>query len=161
MTLARTARLAALAVLLALAAAGCGSAAATPSATSDCEHWCGNATAAVVFEGQTSTVSGGGCYDAGSAGIDVRIGDWQGEGVGDFLQLTGYRPGGPTQGPTVAPTDDSGNPELPPAVVGSVGGMPFDLGPDAIVTFENATSGKFSGSDVNGYGDVTGTFTCG
>ncbi len=159
MTNLRVARWIVLGAVISLCAAACGSAAATPTSGSDCQHWCGSASASVTLAGKTATISGGGCFDGGAAGIDVRIGDWQ-NGVGDFLQLSGYRPGGPTAAPTVQPTDDSGNPEVTPRAIGSVSGTPF-ISDDAAVTFTSATSGKFQGTDVNGYGPVTGTFTCG
>jgi hypothetical protein len=147
-------------VAIALLAAGCGSAAA-PTPGFDCGHWCGNASATVTYAGQTSTISGGGCYDGGSAGIDVRIGDWQGEGTGDFLMLEGYRPGGPTPNPTVGATDDAGNPIPSATVTGNVAGTPFTLDTNGAVVFTSATAGTFSGDDVNGNGAVSGTFNCG
>lgn len=156
-------RLAALISIAALAAslAACGSSAppvATPNG--DCGHWCGHASASVTFVGQTTTISGGGCYDGGAEGMDVRIGDWQGEGAGDYLMLIGYRPGEPTPAPTATPTDDEDE-GLTPPVSGSVGGVPFILDNTATVTFTSANAGTFSGDDVNGYGPVKGSFTCG
>jgi hypothetical protein len=159
MSLARSARLAILAAAVSFAAVGCASAAPTPSF--DCGHWCGNASATVTYGGQSGRIDGGGCYNAGSAGIDVRIGDWQGEGTGDFLMLEGYAPGGPTPAPTVAATDDSGNPVPTATVTGSFAGTPFTVVTNSAVKFTSATGGTFSGTDVNGNGPVSGAFTCG
>jgi hypothetical protein len=159
MTALRTGRLAALVALISLFGAACGSAATTPVPTTDCQHWCGTASASVTFAGQTATISGGGCYDQGSEGIDVRIGDWQGEGVGDYVQLSGYRPGGPTPGPTATSSDGSGDAGASPQAAGNVGGTPFTSF-DAVVTFTSDQGGTFSGTDVNGLGPVSGTFTC-
>jgi hypothetical protein len=160
-------RLAVFSIAFSLVAAACGSSAATPTTAVDigpgCDHWCGNATANVTFAGSSETISGGGCYDTGADGIDVRIGDWQGTtGIDDYLMLLGWLPGGATPGPATAPpgpveTDVPASPD----VAGSVYGTPFILGPDAVVTFTSATSGTFSGTDVNGSGQVTGSFTCG
>jgi hypothetical protein len=144
---------------LAAGLAACSSAGPTP--TTDCGDYCGDASATVSFLGNKATISGGGCQDKGAAGIEVRIGDWQAEGTGDFLILTGYLAGGPTPQPTPVPTDDSGLPLPSYPVAGSVGGVPFTLDQTAVVTFASATSGTFSGDDVNGYGPVSGTFTCG
>jgi hypothetical protein len=152
------ARLAATAVL-SMGLAACSSSLATP--TSDCGDYCGNASARVTFVGNTTTISGGGCHDNGAAGIEVRIGDWQAEGAGDFLIVTGYPAGGSTPAPTAVATDDSGLPIPSYPVAGSVGGIPFTLDESAVVTFTSATAGTFSGEDVNGYGPVTATFTCG
>ena len=144
--------------VLSIAVSGCASAGGA-SPTSGCDHWCGNASARVTFLGQTTTISGGGCYDSGAAGMDVRIGDWAGDGSGDYLMLSGYRPGTVPAATAIA-TDDAGNPQYTPAVAGSVGGTPFTLDDHAQVTFNSASTGTFSGTDVNGFGDLTGTFSC-
>ena len=141
----------ALAAALAAGVTGC---APSSNAQSSCGDYCGNASGRVTFQGATTTISGGGCHDNGAAGTDVRIGDWQ-NGVGDYLWVTGYRPG---ETPPPQPSDAE---DQSPPVSGSVAGIPFVLGPDAVVTFTTPTSGTFSGEDVNGYGPVSGSFTCG
>ncbi len=147
------------ALALALAVVGCGSA-ATPSPTSGCEHWCGNASARVTLGGQTTPIQGGGCYDTGGGLMDVRIGDWQENSAGDFLAVTGNRAGLPSHAPTAVPTDSNGNPTADPPVQGSVGGVPFTLDYSATVLFTSVSTGTFSGNDLNGAGTVSGTFTC-
>jgi hypothetical protein len=149
----RLARPLVFAAALAACLAGCNSA---PGAQGSCGDYCGNASGRVTFQGATTTISGGGCHDNGSAGFDARIGDWQ-NGVGNYLWVTGYRPGGATPAPVGTSAED----QAPPPVSGSVSGTPFILGPDAIVTFTGAAAGTFSGEDVNGYGPVSGSFTCG
>jgi hypothetical protein len=149
---------AALAAIAALAvfALGLGTGGSTDSG---CDHWCGNGTATVTMSGVTTTISGGGCYDVGAAGVDVRFGDWQGlEGLSSYLMLVTYRAGGATAAatPTPAPSE-----HLSPNIIGSVNGKPFILGSDAVVALSADGQGSFSGTDVNGYGPVRGTFTCG
>jgi hypothetical protein len=162
----------ALALLAALVAvtSGCdsGSSPTAPSANGPgCDKWCGSGTATVTFVGATTKISGGGCYDGGSAGFDIRFGDWQGlSGTSSYLQLTAYRDGGPT--PTPAAT---ANPAAAPTATdhpsviasGSVGGDPFVLvaSSDTVVSFRADGTGSFSGNDVNGNGTVQGTFACG
>jgi hypothetical protein len=169
MTSGRTRRAAALLtalVALALLAAACvpGTAAA-PTVGGDCQFWCGNGTATVVFGGATTTISGGGCHDAGSAGYDIRFGGWQDTaGVSDWLGLTAYRAGGPTPAPAVtvnplAAPSASDHPS--PVGGGSVNGNQFVLAPGSRVIFNADGTGSFSGTDMNGAGGVTGTFTCG
>lgn len=157
----------ALVAALAVVAAGCdsGSAATGGPGDSGCDHWCGNGSATVTIDSTTTPVSGGGCYDGGSAGVDARFGDWGPNGIGDYLTLIAYRTGGPT--PTPAPTPSAppagptatGHPS--PTVSGSVNGSPFVLGPDTVVALGANGSGSFSGTDLNGSGLVKGTFTCG
>jgi hypothetical protein len=146
----------ALIVALAVVAIGLGSGTSTDSS---CDHWCGNGSATVTMAGVATTISGGGCYDLGAAGVDVRFGDWQSlQGLSGYLMITAYRAGGPTAAATPAanPSD-----HLSPTVQGSVNGTPFILGPDAGVTLNASGIGSFSGTDVNGYGAVKGTFICG
>ena len=164
----RTSRiLLALALGLALLVGGCGSSSnSTANVGGDsgsCEHWCGNGSARVTVGGVTATITGGGCYDTGAAGIDARFGDWGNTGVADYLTVNGYRAGGPT--PTPAPTT---NPLAAPTATGhlnvavdaSVAGQNFVLDTDAAVTFAPDGTGSFSGTDLNGAGKATGTFTC-
>ena len=95
----------ALALGLALLVGCCGSSSnsnANGGGGSNCEHWCGNCAALATVGGVTATITGGGCYDTGAAGIDARFGDWGNTGVADYLTVSGYRAGGPT--PTPAPT---------------------------------------------------------
>ena len=159
-----------LALVAALAvAAGCdsgSSAAAGATAEPGCDHWCGNGSATVTFLGATTTISGGGCYDGGSAGFDVRFGDWQGlNGASSYLQLTAYREGGatptpapPTANPSAAPTATE-HPTI--SVSGGVAGSTFVLESGTIVTLHADGSGSFSGTDIDGQGQVNGAFTCG
>jgi len=155
----------ALGVAVALVAAACGNATSTPDTTTNCEHWCGNGSARVTVAGTTAAVTGGGCYDAGPAGIDARFGDWGNNGVGDFVSVTGYRTGGPTPTPAPTSTNSSAQPGADAtdhpgvAVDGSVSGVPFVL-TTAQVTFAADGTGSFSGTDQNGSGDVSGTFSC-
>ena len=153
----RFARLAG-ALALALTISGC-STSGGASPTSGCDHWCGNGSARVVLAGQTTAIQGGGCYDTGGGVMDVRIGDWQENGSGNFLALTGSRPG-TAHAATPVPTDANGDPTADPPVQGSVGGVPFALDYNSTVTFTSVSTGTFSGNDLNGAGDVTGTFTC-
>ncbi|MGA3057052.1 MAG: hypothetical protein ABSE70_03275 [Candidatus Limnocylindrales bacterium] len=154
----------ALLLVAAVAVEGCGPGASEPGGSdgaNGCDKWCGSGSATVTFGGATQTISGGGCFDDGSAGIDVRFGDWQGitGGTGGFLMLTVYRPGGPT--PSAAPP--SGPPDTGPAVpivTGNVNGQPFVLGPGAVVSIAPDETGSFSGVDVNGLGPASGTFRC-
>jgi hypothetical protein len=157
----------ALALGLALVAGGCGSSSnPTTGGVADngtCEHWCGNGSARVTVGGVTATISGGGCYDAGAAGIDARFGDWGNAGIGDYVTVSGYRVGGPT--PTPAPTVaalavPSATGHLNVAVDANVAGQPVVLDTDATVTFAADGTGSFSGTDLNGSGKVSGTFNC-
>ncbi len=154
--------------MAATVAAGCDTAttpaAATQGDIAGCDNWCGNGSAAVTIGGTTTTISGGGCFDTGSAGYDIRFGDWLGvQGVSGYLALTAYRVGGPTptpavtQNPLAAPsaTDHSS-----PIASGSVDGSPFILGSDAVVTLNADLTGSFSGTDENGAGLVKGTYRC-
>ena len=162
----------ALALGLALLVGGCGS--SSNSAANGggdggggdgggCDHWCGNGSARVTVSGVTATITGGGCYDTGAAGIDARFGDWGNTGVADYLTVSGYRVGGPT--PTPAPTT---NPLASPTATGhlnvavdaSVAGRNLVLDTSAVVTFAPDGGGSFSGTDLNGAGKVTGTFAC-
>jgi hypothetical protein len=147
----------ALLVLAAIVVGGCGSGAAPSDNANGCDHWCGNGSATVTFAGSTETISGGGCFDTGSAGIDARFGDWQGiTGISDYVSLTVGRPSAviPTAAP-VAPTGPAS-----PLVSGSVHGQPFVLGTGAIVAMTPDGTGSFSGIDVNGGGSASGTFSC-
>jgi len=156
-----------LALGLALLMGGCGSSSnSTANVGGDsgsCEHWCGNGSARVTVGGVTATITGGGCYDTGAAGIDARFGDWGNTGVADYLTVSGYRAGGPT--PTPAPTTNSlaaptATGHLNVAVDGSIAGQNFVLDTAAVVTFAVDGTGSFSGTDLNGAGKVTGTLTC-
>jgi hypothetical protein len=152
----------ALLVVAAIAVAGCSSGASPTD--NRCDKWCGNGSATVTFGGATEKLSGGGCVDGGIAGIDARFGDWLGiTGVSGYLMLVVYRPGPST--PTTAPTTlTSGFPNdsalAEPEVVGSVNGQPFILGADPVVSITPDDTGSFSGTDVNGLGLASGTFSC-
>ena len=156
----------ALALGLAVVVGGCGSssnAGASGGGSSSCEHWCGSGSARVTVGGVTATITGGGCYDTGAAGIEARFGDWGPTGVADYVEVSGYRAGGPT--PTPAPTTSSlaaptATGHLNVAVDGSIAGQNFVLDTDAVVNFAADGSGSFSGIDLNGAGKVTGTLTC-
>lgn len=161
----------ALALGLALLVGGCGSSSNSTANgggngggnVGGCDHWCGNGSARVTVGGVTATITGGGCYDAGAAGIDARFGDWGPTGVADYLTVNGYRAGGPT--PTPAPTANplavpSATGHLSPAVDASVAGQNLVLDTTAVVTFAADGTGSFSGTDQNGTGIVTGTFSC-
>jgi hypothetical protein len=158
----RTPRTLALALGLALVIGGCGSSSGSTPTNSICEHWCGNGSARVVVGGVTTSINGGGCYDTGAAGIDARFGDWVEGGIGDYLMVGGYRAGGPT--PTPASTANLARPSATDhpsiALDASVGGQPLVLDASALVTFAANGTGSFSGTDLNGAGRVTGTFTC-
>jgi hypothetical protein len=163
----RTSRpLLALALGLALVLGGCGSSsntAANGGGGSSCEHWCGHGSARVTVGGVTATITGGGCYDAGAAGIDARFGDWSNSGMGDYLTVSGYRAGGPTPTPArttnpLAAPSATGHPDI--AVDTSVAGQNHVLDTTAVVTFDAEGTGSFSGTDLNGAGKVTGTFAC-
>jgi hypothetical protein len=114
---------------------------------------------------RTITIAPGACIDEGAAGIDARFGDLrEDEGTGDYIAITAYRSDGPTAKPD--PTLDSaatpGDSVYPsPTIVGSISGQPFILGPDAVIVMKDARGGTFTGTDVNGYGSFSGTFTCG
>ena len=168
-----TARAGALLLAMLVAASGIGAACdsatpASPNQVSGCDHWCGNGSAAVTVAGVTTEIDGGGCYDQGADGFDVRFGDWQDEGPIDYLPLTAYKAGGPTPQPTdtpvPTPADASASPEPPDppdyTVAGSVDGQPFILAVGASVTLGANGKGTFAGTDINGLGDVAGTFTC-
>jgi hypothetical protein len=155
------ARLAPAALATTILLSACGGSA--PTATQfGCENWCGSAQATVTIAGDTRIISGGGCYDTG-AGIDIRIGDWQGlAGVSDYLALYGFPPGGPTPGPVqTGPDANSSELAVPPVeAAGAIDGVPFILGGDVRVEFTGTGAGTFSGTDTAGGGKVTGTFTC-
>jgi len=153
-------------VLLAMPAAGCGSAGTSSGDDSGCDHWCGNGSATVTFGGTTTRITGGGCYDRGAEGVDARFGDWHGiAGVSSYLAVLAYRAGGPTAPPEATPAippavpTPTGHPA--PVVSGAVAGTPFILGEDAVVTLNASGTGSFSGTDVNDGFAVTGTFNCG
>jgi hypothetical protein len=152
----------------AVIAAGCDTGTQSPPTQgpdTGCDHWCGNGSASVTLGGATTTISGGGCFDTGATGYDIRFGDWQGlQGVSSYLAVNAYRAGGPT--PTPIPTADplaapsaTGHPS--PQVSGSISGVPFVLGTDTVVTFKADGTGSFQGTDVDGAGPVKGTYTCG
>lgn len=153
-----------LAVFVALAAiaAGCGGGSSSSTDASNgtfsCEHWCGNGSAVVTLGGATIKISGGGCYDRGSEGVDARFGSWQDGSGPSYLALTAYRVGGSTPTPEVQFPGATATDHASPTVSGSVGGNPFIL--DATVTLDANGAGSFSGIDVNGSGPVKGTFTC-
>jgi hypothetical protein len=151
----------ALLIVAALAVSACSSGASPTD--NRCDQWCGNGSATVTFGGATEQLSGGGCVDGGIAGIDARFGDWLGiTGVSGYLMLVVYRPGAQTAAPTATATsgspDDSAATE--PEVVGSVHGQPFILGSDAVVAITPDDTGSFTGTDVNGLGVASGTFSC-
>jgi hypothetical protein len=158
----------ALLTALTVIAAGCDTGtqpAPTQGPDTGCDHWCGNGSASVTLGVNTTTISGGGCYDTGATGYDIRFGDWQGlQGISSYLAVTAYRAGGatptpiPTANPLAAP---SATDHLSPVVSGSISGSPFVLGGDAVVTFKADGTGSFQGTDVDGAGLVKGTFTCG
>lgn len=142
----------------ALVVAGCGSSSPAPTGEAGCDQWCGNGRATVSFRGTSASVAGGGCVDQGADGIDARFGDWQGvNGVSDYLVLTIFQAGA-----SLAPATDSpsGQPIYPPVVSGSVAGQPFVLGSDAVVRYSPDGTGSFSGTDVNGGGPASGTYSC-
>jgi hypothetical protein len=154
-----------LALLLgvAVAAGGCGSGpsgAGGHQASIDCEKWCGSGSATVTFGGVSQTISGGGCFDDGSAGIDARFGDWQGlsGGTGGYLTLIVHRPGSSMPAATLASGPDAE--PAAPTITGSVRGQPFVLGPGAVAAITPDDTGSFSGVDVNGLGSASGTFRC-
>jgi hypothetical protein len=156
----------ALLIAVAIAVGGCGSPASTANAGNGpgCDKWCGTGSASVTFAGATATVSGGGCYDTGAAGVDARFGDWQGDTGGDaYLMLTVYHPGALVPTPlTTAPAANS-TPDTGPAAPtgeGSIDGQPFILAPGAILSIRADGTGSFSGTDVNGGGPASGTFSC-
>jgi hypothetical protein len=151
----------ALTLALAALAGGCGSASGPTAAANSapCDHWCGNGSATVTFGGTTETITGGGCYDRGSAGVDARFGDWQDQSGFDYLALTAYRVGGPT--PPPAQPGSSAADQPAPVGGGSVGGNTFILDSTATVTLDAGGHGAFSGMDANGGGSVKGTFNCG
>jgi hypothetical protein len=135
----------------------------------DCQHWCGTGSATVTVSGIKNTISGGSCYDQGSAGVDARFGDWEDDSDQiDYLALTAYRAGGPTPPPTPTavpqPTGPGATPEPtePPQynVSGSVNGNPFILDVGASVSLDANGHGTFSGVDIDGAGSISGTFTC-
>jgi hypothetical protein len=149
---------------LTLLAAGCGGGGESQATVfNDCQHWCGTGSANVAFRGFAAKIPGGGCYDQGEAGIDARFGDWQGiSGSVGFLQLIIPAAGA---GESTGATDSSGGPAASQVpydtnVIGSVGGEPFVLGPDAVVRISPDGTGSFSGTDVNGGGVASGTFSC-
>ncbi len=144
-------------VVLAFAVQGCGS---SPPPTPDCVDWCGNGSATVTFGGVTERLTGGGCFDEGPAGINAKFGDWQSltNGASGFLELTAFRPGA-TQAaaPSSSPADAL---SAAPPVDGSVGDQPFVLAAGAVVSITPDDTGSFSGTDVNGGGEASGTFSC-
>jgi hypothetical protein len=145
--------------IVAAFAIGAGGGTAAPQATFnvDCGHWCGSGTATISFGGSSSQVTGGGCYDTGATGIDARFGDWLGvQGVSDYLQLTILPPG--LASPT--PDENGDSPVYEPIVTGSINGSPFVLGPDAVIRYTADGTGSFTGTDLNGGGAASGTFTC-
>ncbi|MGD0123636.1 MAG: hypothetical protein ABSC46_13920 [Candidatus Limnocylindrales bacterium] len=135
-----------------------------PGVDTGCDHWCGNGSAVVSIGGVTTTITGGGCYDQGSDGYDIRFGDWQGlQGVSSYLALTAYRAGGPTPTPAITTNPlaaPSATDHATPLVSGSVGGSPFVLGDDTVITFNTDGTGSFSGTDLNGAGLIKGTYRC-
>jgi len=160
-----------LALLVAVAAVAGACASSAPPANvelpADCQYWCGSGSARVTIGGTTTTIAGGGCYDQGSDGVDVRFGDWEDDSDQlSYLALTAYRTGGPTPPPTptAAPIPSGASPGQtePPEynVSGSVDGNPFILDVGASVTLDQAGKGAFSGIDIDGAGLIKGTFTC-
>jgi hypothetical protein len=145
--------------IVAAFAIGAGNGTATPQASfaNDCDRWCGSGTATISFGDNSGTVTGGGCFDTGTAdGIDARFGDWQGiQGVANYLTLSIL--------PASAANPTAENGETPmynPVVSGSLDGRPFVLGPDTVIRYTADGTGTFSGSDMNGGGTASGTFTC-
>jgi len=157
-----------LAALIAVAAlaTGCSPSTATnlDQNGNPCEHWCGNGSAQVKVAGTTTNISGGGCYDQGSAGIDARFGAWQDLAAGDYLEVTAFQAGNatPTPVPTINPRATPGETEYPGNTVdGSVNGAPFVLDTDTVVTLKADGNGTFRGTDLNNAGIISGTFSCG
>jgi hypothetical protein len=153
----------ALLLVAAIAVQGCGSGTSEQGGSdgaNGCDKWCGSGSATVTFGGATQTISGGGCFDDGSAGIDARFGDWQGisGGTGGFLTLIVYRSGGPT--PAATPPSGPDTEPAAPTITGSVMGQPFVLGPGAVAAITPDDTGSFSGVDVNGLGSASGTYRC-
>lgn len=150
-------------VVLAAIAAGCSDAGSSTTdaanATFSCEHWCGNGSAEVTLGGTTVKISGGGCYDRGSEGIDARFGDWQDGSGPSYLALTAYRIGGSTPTPAIQLPGATATDHASPTVSGSLNGNTFIL--VTTVTLDAGGTGSFSGVDVNGSGPVKGTFNCG
>jgi hypothetical protein len=166
----RAALLLTILVAVAMGAAGCNSA-SSPNVDQNgipCEHWCGNGSATATMAGATSTISGGGCYDQGSAGVDARFGDWQAlQGASDYLELIAFRAGSatptpvPTPVPTASPQASLNATEHPgDSVSGAVDGSAFILGIDTVVTLNADGTGSYHGTDDNGAGLISGTFTC-
>jgi len=98
-----------------VAACGSGSAGGAGANQANCDHWCGHGTATVTIAGTTTKISGGGCYDQGSDGVDVRFGDWMDDGPINYLALTVYRAGGPTPPPADAQPPAATDPAAPTA----------------------------------------------
>ena len=164
-------------VALAMGAAGCNSA-SSPNVDQNgtCDHWCGSGSATATMAGATTTILGGGCYDQGSAGVDARFGDWQSlQGASDYLELIAFRAGGatpapvPTPLPTASPqVSPQASPQASPnatehpgdSVSGAVDGSAFILGTDTVVTLNADGTGSYHGTDDNGAGVVSGTFSC-
>jgi len=139
------------------AGGGAGGAGASASASgAACDHWCGNGSATVTVGGTTTTVSGGGCFDEGAAGMDARFGDWM-EGQSDYVALTYFRPGGATPTPPGAVATD----DMAPHPNGNVAGIPFALGRDTVIQVGADGTGTFAGTDVNDGRPIAGTFSCG
>jgi len=151
-------------LVLAVLLSGCSSGASPTGGlggSPGCANWCGNGSATVTIAGHTTTISGGGCYDEGSAGVDIRFGDWGPNGTGDYLTLVAYRAGGPTPAPAATPAGPNATQYPTPTVSGNVSGSPFVLGADTVVMLNADGTGSFSGTDMNGLGVVDGSFTCG
>ena len=124
----------------------------------DCQNWCGNGSAQVTIGGSTTTISGGGCYDQGSSGVDGRFGDWQGvQDLSNYVTVTAYHVGGPTAPPAATGPGASSYP-ADPAIGGSVYGQTFAV--YATVMLQDDGTGSFSGADVDTGETVSGTFSC-
>jgi hypothetical protein len=157
-------------VALAMGAAGCNSGASTNVDKNGiaCDHWCGSGSATATMAGATTTILGGGCYDQGSAGVDARFGDWQSlQGASDYLEVLAFRSGGATPTPVPTPVPTASSQASPSAtehpgdsVSGAVDGSAFILGTDTVVTLNADGTGSYHGTDDNGAGLISGTFTC-
>lgn len=116
------------------------------SGNADCAYWCGNGSATVTLKGATTTISGGGCYDGGSRGVDARFGDW--------LDAT------PPADSLIVIAHSSAGGTAAQSAMGSVGGTSFVLGGDTAATIGADGNGTFSGTDSLGAGQISGTFSC-
>lgn len=137
--------------LLAAAVVGCGSSTSTSGTPANNGNATqapgghGNATATVVFDGNTYNLTGGTCTDIGQVlGTQVAVGDYaNGEGgSGDYLLMF-------VKGDTAS------------TVGGRAGGIPWTLATGKQSGSIGADmKGTFSGTDVASQKQVSGTFAC-